>query len=1065
MNSKIIKIFVCFCLFLVLTPNVSSQLFNPDFEKIIFNQSENIGTVYSIIKDKQGFIWLGTSTGLKRYDGVNLKSYRFNPSDTSSISSNEVRSIQEDKDGNLWIGTINKGINKFLRREEKFIRYDKGQKGNYFLKEDIVPQLLFTKDNQLWACVWGAGLAYFNNANNKFEYIIPDSSETSSTLFKHIRSVHQSETASDIFFVGTRQGLMKFDRRSKAYFPLFEKDIVSGSGLSGFIFAIIEGKDNTLWIGSQNKGFCNYNPVTEQISQYGFKRNTSVLSLTSDNYGNIWIGTAGDGIFYFDSKQKSLTNFHKQQNVSGSLVTNVINSLFVCDEEIVWIGAAGAGLITYTPAKKKFMQLTPAFANLNFAKDAYVSHIFEDDDKDIWLCGADGNIFVFETETDRVEPLFKENDIRPRSKIYSVVSAGSNKYLIASFSDGIFVFDKKSGKIFNRKLYPDNSDLWRANRITSLLKNANNKFFIGTDGAGLYEYDLSRDIIKLYNDDMPNIWALFRDRTENVWVGTWGNGLFKLNPSNNTLDNFHPNDKHNSSFNSTTAVFITQDFQGNLWFGTQGDGVFFLASDKINNPKFTNYNSTDGIPGDLIMGIAAADENNVWISTQAGIAKYNHSTKVFTTYGHRDGIEQVEFNLSSILKASDDNLYFGSLEGVYFTKRNPYLTKQKDFNTVITDIRVFNKPIKFHIKKYPKTEYETLELSYNQNFISFEFAPLNFSATSKVKCEFKFEGVDENWVDEERRRFASYTDLSPGKYKFSVRSYDAENNLINSFASIELIIHPPVWATWYAYTFYGLIFFSALLLMRKYELEKKSKKVKERLRRSKEEAEIKEMKLKAEAAELKAKNIEQEKEIEKQKIRNRIAQDLHDEIGSNLSSISLMSELIQDNENIDAEASEKIKRIHTVANGSTQSIRDIVWLTNPSSDSVKDLIAKMKEVADNTLGKFNLNFDYPIDVSEIILLPETKRNLFFIYKEALNNIVKHAEAKNVEIKLLVEKGSILLSIKDDGKGFSPSDNVPGNGLKNIRSRANEINAELKFESNPGKGTIIELIVNITQVRD
>jgi len=218
-------------------------------------------------------------------------------------------------------------------------------------------------------------------------------------------------------------------------------------------------------------------------------------------------------------------------------------------------------------------------------------------------------------------------------------------------------------------------------------------------------------------------------------------------------------------------------------------------------------------------------------------------------------------------------------------------------------------------------------------------------------------------------------------------------------------------------------------------------------------------------AELKAKNIEQEKEIEKQKIRNRIAQDLHDEIGSNLSSISLMSELIQNDEKINAEASEKIKRIHKVAKGSTQSIRDIIWLTNPSSDGVKDLIAKMKEVADNTLGKFNLNFDYPKDVSEINLLPETKRNLFFIYKEALNNIVKHAEAKNVDIKLLIEKSSILLSIKDDGKGFNIISGSGGNGLKNIRSRANEINADLKFESNPGKGTILELNVNITQMRD
>jgi signal transduction histidine kinase len=168
---------------------------------------------------------------------------------------------------------------------------------------------------------------------------------------------------------------------------------------------------------------------------------------------------------------------------------------------------------------------------------------------------------------------------------------------------------------------------------------------------------------------------------------------------------------------------------------------------------------------------------------------------------------------------------------------------------------------------------------------------------------------------------------------------------------------------------------------------------------------------------------------------------------------------------INAEASEKIKRIHKVAKGSTQSIRDIVWLTNPSSDSLKDLIAKMQEVAENILGKFNMHFDYPNDITEINLLPETKRNIFFIYKETLNNIVKHSEAKSVWIKFGIENKNIFLSIKDDGKGFNTSAGYGGNGLKNIRSRAKEINANLKFESSQGYGTLLELTANITQMRD
>lgn len=1040
---------------------VSSQPCYAQFEKLTLNERKNLGTVYCIHKDKQGFIWLGTSTGLIRFDGVNIKNYRFNPIDNFSVSSSEVRSIQEDNNGDLWIGTINKGINKFIRREEKFIRYDKGQSGNNFLKEDIVPQLVYTQDNQLWACVWGAGLAYFDEVKNKFEYIAPDSNEMAPALSKHIRSISTSKTDSNVLWVGTREGLMKFDRKLKKYSPLYLKDIPSGSALSGFIFSIFEDKNNTLWIGSQNKGFCNYDPATGKISKYGFNKNTSVLSFVPDNSGNVWIGTAGDGIFYFDAKEKNLVNFIKQKNNLNSLPSNIINSLFVCDEEIVWIGTAGTGLARYVSASKKFIQFNPSKKTLGFNKDEYVSHIFEDDDKDIWLCGADGRVFIYNVKQDKVQLLFSVENVRPRSKIYSVISAGNNKYLIATFKEGFFLYDKKSDRMLHKKLYPDHSVLWHANKVTSFLKVSSEKYYVGTDGAGLFEYDLNTDSIHLFNTNMPNVWALFRDKSDNVWVGTWGNGLFRLNESTNEIENFYPEPNDISLFTSTTAVCITQDYKGNLWVGTQGDGLFLLENDKIDNPVFKNFNSSNGLPGDLIMGIAAEDENNIWISTQAGLARYDHKTKAFIFYDQQDGIDQLEFNLGSILKASDNKMYFGSLEGMYLTNKKNYLTKQNDFNVVITDIKLFNNSIRLYNKNYPSTDYESLTLDYNQNFLAFEFAPLNYLDPSKVTCEYMLEGVDNDWVKDEGRRFANYTDLPPGEYRFVVRILDSENNPVKSLASIIVKISPPLWATWYAYIFYVAVFILILLLIRKYELEKRARKVRERLRKQKAEAEMREMHLKAETAELKAKTLEQEKEIEKQKIRNRIARDLHDEIGSNLSSISLLSRMLKDEMQADTEVSKNLSRIESTAKSSVTSIRDIVWFINPSSDSLSDLILKMKEAAEIMLVDKEFNFDYSIPESDVRITPEIKRAIYLIHKETLNNIIKHSEAKKVTVSISVTNKEFNLRISDNGKGFDPRKVNNGNGLKNIKSRAEEINARLMILSEPDLGSGIEFKLRIT----
>lgn len=1050
-----IKILIMFYLVL-LSNQIFSQAIEPQFDKVNFNGGENSGTVYCVFKDKQGFLWLGTSKGLVKYDGEKIKTYRYDPRDSLSISSNEVWSIKEDNNGDLWIGTINKGINKFLRREEKFLRYNRTQAADYHLKDDIIPALLFAGDNELWACVWGVGLALFDKQLNKFIYFTSDDTTDNTDLF--VRSIFQSENDADILWIGTRNGLKKFDKKTKKYLPVKQSNNFAESAASGFIFSMAAGENNTIWIASQNKGFCNYDPVTENISPFGFNSKTSTLSIISDKENNVWIGTAGDGLFYFDSRRKLLSNFTKKENSSYSLQSNNISSLFICDENILWVGSAGAGLSRYISTKNKFVLFSPKNKLTGFSNENYISHIFEDDDNELWLCGADGKIFIYNIKKDMIRPLFIESSLRPERKIYSVISLGSNKYLIASFGEGFFVYDKKSKFIIHKKLYPDHSDLWRANRVTSFLKISDKKYFIGTDGAGLFEFDIGKDELKLYNDQMPYLWSLIRDKSENIWIGTWGNGLFRLRKSSNELENYYPDKSDLNSFGSTTAVQIVQDSKGNLWIGTQGDGVFFLDKEKFDNPKFVNFRSSHEIPGDIIMGIVADDKDNIWISTQAGIARFNYLTNSFTSYGQEDGIRQIEFNLSAILKSSDRNIYFGSLEGLYYTNNKLYQDMTSDYNVVITDIKLFNNPIKFYNKHYPSTEYETINLNFNQNFISFEFTPLNFADPKRVELEYMLEGVDASWIYDEGRRFANYTDLSSGEFKFLVRVKNSDTTFNKLHASINIVINPPFWETWWAYSIYVIAFLSGFAFIRATEIKRRHRKMEEKLRREREAALLRE-------AKLKAITIEQEKELEKQKIRNRIAQDLHDEIGSNLSSISLMSELVQKDGKINPDAFEKINRINKVAKGSTQAMRDIVWITNPSSDNIKDLFSKMNEVANDMLGAMKWKLDFPQNLSEINLLPETKRNVFFIYKEALNNILKHSDAENVEIKLTISENNLFLAINDDGKGFNTDASFTGNGLKNLQSRAKEINGILKLNSSAGKGTILSLEVKITRMRD
>jgi signal transduction histidine kinase len=255
--------------------------------------------------------------------------------------------------------------------------------------------------------------------------------------------------------------------------------------------------------------------------------------------------------------------------------------------------------------------------------------------------------------------------------------------------------------------------------------------------------------------------------------------------------------------------------------------------------------------------------------------------------------------------------------------------------------------------------------------------------------------------------------------------------------------------------------------VRKYEINKHKREEDERLKKEREEAELREANLRAEKAELQAKAIEHEKEIEKQNIRYRIASDLHDEIGSNLSSITLLSSILSkklsgeiERPSKNSEVLNKLTDINTAAKISAESIRDIVWFINPMSDQVSSLISRMKETANMMLGNLKYEVVDEINSSEGKINPELKRNIYLIYKETLNNIIKHSKADEVKIIIKNSNGIFNLDISDNGIGFEKSVSDSGNGLKNFKSRAEQINGQIGIESSPGNGTHINLKVKL-----
>jgi signal transduction histidine kinase/ligand-binding sensor domain-containing protein len=1038
--------------------------------------------VNCLIQDHTGFIWFGTDDGLNRFDGYEVKVFRSNPNDNSSISENIIWALWEDHSGNLWIGTKSGGLNKYDPLTNKFEHWELDSSSS---EEINITYIYEDSRKNIWIGTYRDGLYRFNPSQNKFEHWQNTLDNPKLLSGNFITSVIEDHNSN--IWIATYAGLDKFtpqetDRPFKKVIPDFNSPIWY-LVKSSFI-------ENTIWMGTLN-GLYNFNPMKEEISQINLPEKdalqfgNSVSSVAEEYYLDekiLWVGTYG-GLVQINLTTGFETRFLQTKKGDSELISNQIHDLIIDKSGVLWI-ATENGLNFHSQKRIKFNSLTttrhlseiiPHLSGKN------VRAVAQTAGESLWF-GTDAGLFNLINKTGNSS--FTQNSELRSLNIWSLFSGTSNRLWIGTYGQGLKELNLKTSQLKSWKV--DNPDFNASafDYVKTIIEDDSRMIWIGFWGGGLGRLNPNTSNVDHWRNENNNpsslshndVWSLYQDSKERIWIGTNGGGLNLFNSeSQNEFQNWNTRREINQSLSSNNIYTIYESVNGNkqkdqtiLWIGTaNGLNKFVIKNDSGSsdgsklNAEIKCYTVADGLPDNAVESILEDENGNLWIGTSTGITFFHIKEERFTNFTVSDGLSGSSFNSSAAFKTAEGIMLFGCTNGLnYF---DPYRIEQSTYSppVVITDFKIFNQPAgnkglySLNSGIFNLTE---VTLSYNQNDFSFQFASLDYNAPEMNQYAYFMENFDKDWIYSGKRRFVTYTNLDPGEYVFQVKATNSDGLWSNQLAKIFIVIDPPFWQTWWAYSIYFISLMGVLYFIRHTELKRRKRKEEERLRREREDARLRE-------AELKAKNIEQEKEIEKQKIRNRIAQDLHDEIGSNLSSISLMSELIQKDEKINAEASEKIRRIHKVAKGSTQSIRDIVWLTNPSSDSLKDLVAKMQEVAENILGKFNLHFDYPNDITEINLLPETKRNIFFIYKESLNNIIKHAEAKSVWIKFGIGNSSIFLSIKDDGKGFSSASIFSGNGLKNIRSRAKEINADLKFESNPGKGTSLELIVNITQTRD
>lgn len=973
--------------------------------------------IWTIFEDKSGVLWIGTNSGgLCRFDREKERfiTYKNEAGNPNSLSLNNVRTIHEDREGYIWVGTEN-GLNKFDKKKNIFIQYRHDPEDTYSISNNVILSIFEDEEGDLWIGSDG-GLDRYDRENDKFFNYSFDPNNVNSLSNNVVLSLYQDRQG--YIWIGTLKGLTKFNKKSGKFSRYVINDSEISSLNSNRINSVLEDKTGVLWIGTENGLFqlnrkenklLNIDPLSHPAASV--LNNNDILSLYEDNSGLIWIGTAESGIVKYDKERIKFKHYKHDPFNPNSLSHNTIRSMFQDDNGILWIGTLSGGLNRYNSESNKFFHYKNRNDDKFSLSDNTISAIYKDSYGFLWVGTWEGGL----------NRTLKPHDLNTRNlKFIHFRNENSNQ---------------RSGSVVARSL--------SSNIIQIIYEDSKKRLWIGT-GAGLDLYDRDKnEFTNFTNDpDNPNSLSsnqvqscLHEDMNGNLWIGTW-NGLNRISASD--LGNKIPDpalikfkryrfqEDNPNSLSDERVISVFEDREGNLWFGTYGGGLNKLSAEqqKTEKAKFVCYTTDDGLPSNIIYRIEADDKGNLWLSTDNGLSMFNSQEETFRNYDASDGLQGNQFFWGASLKGENGELYFGGTNG--FNVFYPDQLKNNNHvpPVVITNFQIFNKPVDINKEDSPLkssiTSAEEIELSYSQGVFSFEFAALDYTVPGKNRYAYIMEGFDDNWTYSGNRRYVTYTNLDPGKYVFKVKGSNNDGIWNAKGTEITITILPPLWRTWWFITLAVLMIGSIIALIIYFRV----------------------------------KHL-----LDIERLRTKLAADLHDNIGSSLTEISILSEVVSKKINsVDESVRRSLNMISVNSRNLIDNMSDIVWLVNPKRDSLYDLILRLRDTYSELSSYTSISFrsDNIKSLERVSLSMEHRQHLYLIFKEAINNCITHSGCSEITLDASVRGKKLQMTLKDNGRGFLPEQiSNGGNGLNNMKNRAESIGGTLNIYSKIDKGTTIQ----------
>jgi signal transduction histidine kinase/ligand-binding sensor domain-containing protein len=994
------------------------------------------GAINSLLYDSRGFLWFATRDGLSRFDGFRFTNYKLGAAETTE----SFFQIIERRNGDYLAVKQGNGVYRFnaattvtessidesltLNAEKVFEK----NAGKFF--ED--------RDGFLWV-IDNGNLSRISEADGKFIVDPPLSLELPSKENISIFSSYEDEART--FWLSTNRGLVRITKDGQVV-ALYTTP--PPTAMRTYLIYLFGDRNGRIWIESQDGFFVlKPEPVDDSNDLRPRPLVENIKNKLPENVGEIVKFTAEDGL-----RGRVLPDLH--QTADGR----------------IWL-ASDAGLLVFDGVKFRLF-------NAENGVGEYLTDIAEDTDGNLWLASLSG---VYKVVTNGLTTFTKADglgraDIAAiyQTKTGEIVTAEGD-WFVSRFDGEKFVSaqpnlsEKRGAPLWTSNIsFLDSHDSWWFLTENNLLRydsvkkledlprmkpsavyKSSNEF---KNGAFYRQFEDARgDVWTSIRSADPekmglNVWrrnenkfysfgekenfppklspsAFCEDLQGNLWIGFYHGGLVRFRDGKFTV--FTADDGLPAGF--VTALFL--DHTGKLWIATSESGVHLIEDPAAEKPVFRKI---EGISSNNVRALTEDNFGRMYIGTVRGIDRISPDTNQILHFSTADGLAD-DF-VTVAFREQNGTLWFGTRNGL--SKFIPDFDKPKRVPPIlIAGVRIAGE--KQAVSELGAGEVGKLDLKNTQNNLQIDFFSVGSASAEQIRYQFKLEGADQDWSKPTAERAVFYSNLAAGEYRFLVRAVNSQGLASQLPATVVFRIAPPIWKTWWFSALAVLLTFGAIY----YLLNQRFKRF-----------------------------------LELEKVRTRIATDLHDDIGASLSRISMLSEIVKHQNGLSNPASaDRLTQIASDARGLVDSMSDIVWAINPRRDSIESVVDRVCSFAADTLGTKNVHWtvETPPGLKHLHLTAEEKRNLYLIFKEAVNNSARHSECQNASLKIHLERGKLIAEIFDDGVGFLAENQSNGNsrggrGLGNMQARAAEIGGKLQLETDKNAGTRIILTLPLATYR-